>query len=215
MDNIPAPDADADATTYRVEIDRAIKLILCVRPRITFVNGIFGSGKTYFSERFKSEGFNVISLDKIYARMHKIADAGDANIVDAEMRRMLVTDIQTHLQRFEGSVPVIIEGFVRNPMILHEIFTNAFELFTYVFMYPNNPKRYKDRLLQAMVVRNWSFEHTPYSFPPHILDDQELKKLRTSGKGANTVVKKLIETNRMIYEEHLKAFDHRIVTVLN
>jgi len=200
-----------DNDAYRVDIEKAVNLILCVRPRICYVNGLFGSGKTYFTEKFKSEGFNVLSLDKIYARIN----GSSADMSYEQIQDTLVNEIRTHLQRFEGSIPVIVEGFMRDPEILHKIFTEEFELFTYIYMYPNNAKRYKERLLQTMEDRGWSFEYTPYSFPPYILNEKELSVLRKSGKGANTVVRKLIEINRDLYGAHLEAFDSHIFTVLN
>lgn len=194
-------------TVYRVDIEKAIKLIRCVRPRITYINGLFGSGKTYITNQFKSDGFSVLSLDKIYARI----DRSD----NKNIQEHLMKEVHSHLRRFESSVPVIIEGFMKDPAVLRDIFTGEFEIFTYAYMYPNNAKRYKDRLMHSMTERNWSFDHTPYSFPPHIVNVKDLDVLRESGKGANTVVKKLIEINRDIYKKHLDAFDDRILTILN
>lgn len=197
-------------SAYRVDIEKAIKLIKCVRPRITYINGLFGSGKTYITDEFKKDGFSVLSLDKIYARI----DRSDTQDV-LGIQELLVKEVHAHLRRFESSVPVIIEGFMKDPVVLRDIFTGEFEIFTYAYMYPNNPKRYKDRLIHSMTERNWSFKHTPYSFPPHIVNAGDLDELRDSGKGANTVVKKLIEINRDIYKKHLDAFDEHILTILN
>jgi hypothetical protein len=188
---------------YRVDMDRAIKLIECVRPRLCYVNGIFGSGKTYFAEHFKAEGYNVLSLDKIYTRIQ--------NTPLESMRDRLVTEVHSHLRRFTGVVPIIVEGFLRDPAIIQDIFSEEFEIFTYVYIYPNNPKRYKERIESNMAKEGWHLAHIPYSFPPSIIDLTSTSE----GKSNNTIIRELIDINKKVYESHLSACDSRMLTVLN
>lgn len=202
---------DRSYRSYRISYDKAELMLNCVRPRIMFINGIFGTGKTHLAQSFKDNDSNVLSLDRIYKRLN----GSVSTLPSSEIRAVVISEIRSYLKRFDGSTPIVIEGFIHDPTVVQDIFSNEFEIFTYVYMYPNNAKRYKDRLIESMNSRNWSFEDTPYSIPPDLIQDKDLEELRNSGKGANTAVRKLLEINKRIYEAHLEAFDSSIITVLN
>lgn len=197
--------------SYRVDYEKAERLLTCVRPRIMFINGVFGTGKSHIAEVFKKYGYNVISLDRIYERINSDID----KIPTIGIRKAVVSEVRAHLMRFEGTIPIVVEGFIRDPTLVSDIFSDQYDIFTYVYMYPNNPKRYKERIIHSMKEHEWKLSNVPYGIPPDLLNDDELEELRTSGRGANTAIRKLVDINKKIYKEHLEEFDNVVITVLN
>jgi hypothetical protein len=174
------------------------------------VNGIFGTRRAEFAAYFKNEGFNVLSLGNIYDRVSSKSD----DLEPIEIHNEIVKIVHAYLSRFDGTTPCIVEGFIRNAQLIADIFSGDFELFTYVYTYPNNAKRYKERLLSIAASENWEPTKDKYSIPPNLLSDTELQELKENGKHANSTVKKLIGVNSEIYGDHLNAFENKIITVL-
>ena len=197
-------------SSYNVSFDKAVKLIGCVRPKITFVNGIFGNRSDELAEAFKLDGFNVISLQSIYARLASSV----TEIDDDTIRKSVVRVIGTYISKFTDMVPTVVIGFIKDVTLIDEIFANR--MFTYAYLYPNNAKRYRDRVLATadMIDTSFSFPRDEIADVSSLRATRGVSSLREQNKDTNSLIKKLLKINSEIYQTHLEAFEGRLLTIL-
>jgi hypothetical protein len=116
-------------TEFKVSEENAVKIIAVTHPRVTFVGGVYGSGKKRFSDNFKARGsFNVHRISK-----------GSTPLESKSAVSKILKASPPH-------VSIVIAGDVSSPEDLSEIFAGDAELFTFVFLYINNPKRYYEKI---------------------------------------------------------------------
>lgn len=109
--------------SYKVDSDKAFRILRCLAPPIIFINGIPRVGKTTFAEKFKSEGFSVYNIGDTQDRISK---------AQSYLRRM---------RKSNNPQSVILEGWIENPEELAEIFVEH-PNYSYVWLYANQGDNY-------------------------------------------------------------------------
>lgn len=126
--------------SYKVNIEKGVKLLRSVSPPIIFINGMIASGKEEFIQLLKEEGFSTIKFKSI-------------------------TQIQQYLKNRKGKfdhMPLIIDANINDAKMISDIFTDEFHNFTYVFMYPNEQKEFSKRLNEKLP----NYKHEEYEIVP-------------------------------------------------
>lgn len=104
--------------SYKIDPGKGERIIVCADPRFVFINGVARSGKSQFAARFREHGYDVVAFYK--------PPSPDA--ARAVCRR---------------SCHAVVEGFVPDYETVARFFEG--EPFTYVWMYPNDPRAYLAR----------------------------------------------------------------------
>lgn len=176
--------------SYKVNAEKGFKLLRSVSPPIIFINGMFASGKNEFIEKFKEEGFSVIKFQS-------------------------VEQIQKYIKNRKGKFDhnsLIIDANLKDENIISNIFIEDFHNFTYIFIYPNNPTEFKQRILNE--INNWKQNINQIS--NSIIDDT-LENLQKKNITSDQLIdlSEFLKLNQEIYQKHLNFFDHKILTILS
>lgn len=106
--------------SYRVDEEKAYDILYCLTPPRILVNRpLYVNGRN-FVNKFKKEGFSVLSLDKLDpAKIKKTWNLSSHN-------------------------PVIIEGCFENT---EDIVSNFTGIYSYIYLYPNTTQNYAHQIL--------------------------------------------------------------------
>lgn len=174
--------------SYKTDVEKGFKLIRCISPPIIFVNDPIGIGKSSFVNRFKKEGFSVLTISNEInvGKIHKYLENRKDKSFDHN--------------------PIIIEAKIQDEKIISDIFSNEFHNFTYVYIYPNNPKKYKENLSQNI--------DQEINIPNLNNLIEEVRSSDSREQLLNKLTLELINLNKLIYNKHLEIFDNKILTIL-
>jgi len=141
---------------YKVDADKAFKILLATTPGVVFINGPRFSERAEFVERFKSENVNVMILDILYQRLAKksiqtVEEIRDyfsectPSVEKTDLEDLLVEELHTYLNRSRD--PCIISGDLGNVKLIQRIFERPF---TYVYVYPTSAEKYKESIVACI-----------------------------------------------------------------
>jgi len=143
------------AHLYKVDADKAFKILMATSPKVIFINGIRFSEIDSFVERFKNENVNLMHLDTVYKRlssnsletMEEIRDyfAECEPTVEKTLDELLINELKAYVNR--SKTTCIIAGNLGNVNVIQK---SLGELFTYVYIYPNSEKLYKESVNVAI-----------------------------------------------------------------
>jgi|GEM_PF-3988914 len=182
--------------SYKIDLEKCFKLLRCISPPIIFINGPWAIGKNVLVDKFKKEGYSILTL---------------GNKTVEEVQKFL----KSRKQRFDHTSLIIEANFSNtDSKIISEIFSDDFHNFTYVFVYPNNAKKYKEKISEKL-----SEEISEKSKHSGMLNSiLEMKKQKENPvkieNSTNKLTMSLISEAKKIYQEHLEIFDYKILTVL-
>lgn len=114
--------------SYKTDTEKGFKLLRSVSPPIIFVNGPSMIGKTFFVNKFKKEGYSILTL----------VEDSDNNL------DKILNFLKNQKRLGIDHMSCIIEANIKNEKLISDIFSNEYHNFTYVFLYPNNLKKYKE-----------------------------------------------------------------------
>jgi len=143
------------AHLYKVDADKAFKILMATAPKVIFINGIRFSEIDSFVERFKNENVNLMHLDTVYKRlssnslesMEEIRDyfAECEPVVEKTLDNLLVNELKSYVNR--SNTTCIIAGNLGNVNVIQK---SLGESFTYVYVYPNSVDSYKDSVKNSI-----------------------------------------------------------------
>lgn len=149
-----------------VSVETAKTLIKIIHPKLTFVNGVSGSGKHEFLDYCKRNEFSAMKLD---------SSKSDEELKNSILRRLRTTP---------PHIPILISGNLESTDRILEIFSDELELFTYLFLYINNNKKFYEKI-----------------------------KLKGKTESPKSLAKQLISQNKKVYSEHSETMDLLTVLV--
>jgi len=175
--------------SYKTDSERAHNILYCLTPpRILINSAAYVNGKQ-FSDRFKKEGFSVLSVGKF-----------DSRIANEQMLIKIKKFWESPSQN-----PVVVEGYFPMAEDISNVFTGVY---SYVYLYPNTLKSYAGEII-AMI----------HSSENHDSEIRRLRELEKTGdplfkSDFEKFVRGVADKNREIYKEHCDMFDDKILTVL-
>jgi len=161
-------------------------------PSIIFVNGPPCVGKTYFTNKFKNESISVMELnnqpinDRRIAYIHKYFKSNE-------------------------HTSAILKANISDGADISKIFSKNF---TYVFIYPNSARAYKERLLNA-IKTNKKINGIPDDLVDLFNEIKQKEALGDVDDLLTELTTKIINNTRLIYDDHLKLFNNKILLILN
>lgn len=205
-----------DNNAYKVDIDKGYKILRCISPPIILLNSPPAMDKTEFIKKFRDDGYSILSDvsdlsdDKQIKKIHQI-------LTDRKYKNM-------------DHTPLIIDANIINENLIIKIFNDNFNNFTYVFLYPNNSKLYKEHITNYLSNKtsqnlfdnfNQLKLNTIIDLINNILktdQDNNLKnKLMIEKERDKNITKltiELIKLSKETYQRHLEMFDNKIFTIL-
>lgn len=178
--------------SYKIDPEKGFKILRCISPPIILVNGPLAVGKSTFVNNFKREGFSILNINE-----------------------MPLENIRKYLKnRKERAIdhnPVILEANIDNDKTISEIFDGEFHNFTYVYVYPNNAKSYKEHLTSKI---NSEKIYLPKNQDKIAKEIEQIKQSSDQDKQITKLTVELINLNKEIYNIHLETFEEKILTIL-
>lgn len=179
--------------SFKVDPDKGFRILRSVAAPVIFVNGLVGSGTTEFVNRFRSENYDILRF--------KDPDP-----------MVLLRHLNSRKERNLDRNPIMIEANIPDAHRVAEIFRGDF-CFTYVYVYSNNPKRYRARL-DELRQRDGIYIPPEHQHIRNMLD----KIQQTDGIDRSELLNKLTidlsQLNTTTYDKHLSMFDNKILTIL-
>jgi hypothetical protein len=176
--------------SYKTDIDKTIKILKCINPSILFINTLISNQKDYFSSELKKIGFSVYEIN------------GDL--------KSQINKVQSYLSRTMKTLnhsSLALLGTVFNPEDIEDLFSGDCQIFSYIYLYPNNQQKYKERIISDIQTKSFNVSLYPD-------DIRALVKDNMNDNAFNKLTLKLSELNKNIYQKHLDLFDDKIFTVL-
>lgn len=182
--------------SYKLDPEKGFKLLRCVSPPVIFLNGPYSVGKSEFANKFKKEDFSVLNL----------VGMNEDKMVDTVQKYL-----KNRRDKYIDHHPVIIEACVTDDELISNMFSGEFHNFTYVYVYPNNSKKYKEKLISKIKAKS-----------PHPFTGETAKLIQlisssdeaTADKLSTKLTVELINSNKTVYNNHLETFDNKILTIL-
>jgi hypothetical protein len=177
--------------SYKTDQDKAYSILYCLTPQRILINSPLGVNGKIFANRFKKEGFSVLSV----------------GVFDLMSASAILKNKIKKLWNGKSQNPVLIEGKFSSTEDIAELFTGVY---SYVYLYPNSLKGYARMIHDSIVGDNkGAIPNT---------DKERLEKIRNIpeefNKELGLLTKKYSEINRSLYREHCEIFDNKILTVL-
>jgi len=207
----------------KVSFDNAIKNLTCIQPKLIFLTGKSGTGKSYFSSKLK-DNFVPLEVDLIVrklAKKHNIGIAPDYNkafqVYKGKSPIFFENEFIKEIHKFidkNNNKSIIIDAAISNSELIKKIFSGKYKIFTFVFLYPNSINRYSNRIMKRYIKDVTTKKKTlPFwSEVPKEIEDASLKS-----KKVKKFIKDMAKKQKKKSDERYKYFSSNgfsIYTVL-
>lgn len=174
---------------YKTDINRVGSILSCLTPQKIIVHIPYYVEIQEFLKFLKEDGFNVMSLG--------IFDYKNSD----EKTIKKINNFWNNNQS-----PIVICGTFPNVEDFDKIFTG---IYSYIYVYPNSIKKYGEFIISFLDKKDiWKIDNF-----------QEIKKLKQNKdlswkKELENFIKKIMELNQSIFENHSEIFDNKIMVAL-
>jgi hypothetical protein len=169
---------------YKVDSEKGYRILRCLTPPRILINSPPFTNAQDFANKFKSEGFSVLCVSDLRSESNQ---AKIKNIWDRNSNNPII------IQFYEPDIKIILDLFKGN--------------YSYVYLYPNNPKEYSNQVIEFL-------ESDLDASSVTVLDPNLINTARKSKKETNSFIKNLLDNNRNTYKEHCTVYDDKVFTIL-
>lgn len=139
------------------KINSKIQKIINEKPKLIFLTGKSGVGKTYYGNILVENGYNYLELDNIVMKLgakynlgvppdHKPAFKVYKNKASPELTTDFINEIHKYIKN--SKKPVVIDGAISNADLIKQIFKDKYEDFKFVYLAPKNVEKFIDRIIK-------------------------------------------------------------------
>lgn len=141
--------------------DNGVNILKVIRPKLIFLTGKSGTGKSYLSGKLEKVGYIQLELDLIVRRLGKKLNIGEAPNYNTafqvykgkgptNFKKEFVTEIHKFFEKNEGK-PIIVDGAISDPLMIKKVFSKKYKVFTFVYLFPNSVNKYAERIMKRFI----------------------------------------------------------------
>lgn len=192
----------------------AIANISALTPKLIFLTGKSGTGKSHFSNILSEKhGYKILELDtivKVVAKKHNVGSAPDyapafavyKGGLSQKFRDDFVSEIHSFIERYPSN-PIMIEGAISNAQMIRDIFSKQYSVFSFVYLYPTNMKKYADRMMKRFKLDKKMGTRTLSIWPETPL---EIENAPVSSPKVKQFIAKMAQESKKKSDERYKYF---------
>lgn len=174
---------------YTLQVDKACKLLRVLHPALSFMNCPPFLNYKKIAEQLNGE-FNV-------------KDVGLLDASDTKEQKNNIRKLQEYINKHKFKTPLILVGFTQNSDIINEIFGEY--CFTYIFIYPPDPKTYESVITESMKTSNELLKNPTFN--------KNFLKV-DSKTTAESIRKKVLKISLDTYKNHSSVYDLFVIKLL-
>jgi dephospho-CoA kinase len=198
--------------SLKISFDDAIKNLICIKPKIIFLTGKSGTGKSFFSSKLKQH-FLPLEVDLIVRKLAKKYNIGfgpDYNeafkVYKKKSPLFFENEFIKEIHKFinkNNNKSIIIDAAISNSELIKKIFSGKYKIFTFVFLYPNSVDRYSNRIMKRYIKDVITKKKT---LPFWSEVPKEIEKASLKSKKVKTFIKDMAKKQKKKSDERYKYF---------
>lgn len=137
----------------------ALANISLLTPKLIFLTGKSGTGKSYYSNILANKyNYKILELDKIIRNIAKKHNIGYApnyakafSIYKGDQSEVIMKDFINEIHTFidkHPNNPILIEGAISNAQLINNIFSKQYSVFAFIYLNPSNIKKYANQMMK-------------------------------------------------------------------
>lgn len=198
----------------KFSIKEALANISALTPKLIFLTGKSGTGKSHFSNILSDKhGYKLLELDTIVRAVAKKYGVGSApdyapafavykGGLTQEFRNEFISEIHSFIEK-HSSNPIIIEGAISNAQMVRDIFSKQYTVFSFVYLYPTDMKKYADRMMKRFKLDKKMGTRTLSIWPE---TPPEIEKAPVSSPKVKQFIAKMAQESKKKSDERYKYF---------
>lgn len=192
----------------------ALANISLLTPKLIFLTGKSGTGKSYYSNILADKyNYKILELDKIIRNIAKKYNIGHApdyakafSIYKGDQSEAIMKDfineIHTFIDKYPNN-PILIEGAISNAQLINNIFSKQYSIFAFIYLNPSNIKKYASQMMKRFKEDKRNKTKT-LSIWPEV--STEINNLPTNSPKVSQFIMKQAKQSKKKSDERLQYF---------